>query len=85
MKKTKFFLQLLQTTIAVHWEQSMLDEVNFKDALSFKPERWLRENTDRKEIHPFAAIPFGVGQRSCIGRRFAEQETFLAVVKVILR
>ncbi|CAC5408175.1 unnamed protein product [Mytilus coruscus] len=71
------------TTVAVHWEQSMLDEVNFKDAHSFKPERWLRDNVNRKEIHPFAAIPFGVGQRSCIGRRFAEQETFLAVVKIL--
>lgn len=68
--------------MAVHQGISGTDPNNFKDAESFKPERWLRSEIERRDIHPFASMPFGFGQRSCIGRRFAEQETFLATIKV---
>lgn len=71
------------TTVAVHQGISGTDPNNFKDAESFKPERWLRSEMERRDMHPFASMPFGFGQRSCIGRRFAEQETFLATIKIL--
>lgn len=41
-------------------------EKYFKDAMEFKPERWLRENRD--EYHAFANLPFGYGVRMCLGK-----------------
>ena len=45
-----------------------LDERFWDNPLEFKLERW--EN--RKDIDPFAYIPFGIGPRMCVGRRIAE-------------
>ncbi|XP_065515736.1 25-hydroxyvitamin D-1 alpha hydroxylase, mitochondrial [Lathamus discolor] len=47
----------------------------------FQPERWLR----RAPGHPFASLPFGVGKRSCIGRRLAELEIHQALAQILLR
>ena len=49
----------------------------FKDASSFDPCRW-----DRDLIDPYASLPFGFGPRMCIGRRTAEQEVYIATLKV---
>jgi cytochrome P450 len=51
----------------------------FKEPLKFNPDRW---ETD--EIHPYAALTFGFGTRMCIGRRIAEQEIFMTIIKVNL-
>ncbi|KAJ3603112.1 hypothetical protein NHX12_030856 [Muraenolepis orangiensis] len=48
----------------------------FPEGKSFKPERWLRENST---IDPFAYVPFGIGKRMCIGRRLAELQLHLAM------
>ncbi|KAK3097234.1 hypothetical protein FSP39_007860 [Pinctada imbricata] len=54
----------------------------FEDPDEFKPERWLRNTTDRqKSVHPHALLPFGIGPRSCIGRRFAEMEMHTCIAK----
>ncbi|XP_064630613.1 cytochrome P450 27C1-like [Lineus longissimus] len=57
------------------------DPNTYKDPESFIPERWLRGSGDN--INPFAAMPFGHGVRSCIGRRFAELELYLALIKIL--
>ncbi|BFZ24576.1 hypothetical protein BsWGS_27614 [Bradybaena similaris] len=51
----------------------------------FIPERWLRSSDGRhtEDIPATASLPFGYGPRNCAGRRFAEQEIYLAVIKVI--
>ena len=57
----------------------------FREADKFLPERWMRSESDRKLAHdnpPLACLPFGYGPRNCIGRRFAEQQIYLAAIKV---
>ncbi|XP_045836144.1 1,25-dihydroxyvitamin D(3) 24-hydroxylase, mitochondrial isoform X2 [Meles meles] len=56
------------------------NEENFKDSSQFRPERWLQE---KKKIHPFAHLPFGVGKRMCIGRRLAELQLHLALCWIV--
>ncbi len=54
-----------------------LSEKYFKNALKFDPMRWDAEHT----IHPYANLPFGIGIRMCLGRRIAEQEIYLTIIK----
>ena len=58
-----------------------MDENYFPNPTKYIPERWL--NKDIK-IHPFAFAPFGVGPRSCIGRRLAEQEIMCLISEVVI-
>jgi len=57
------------------------DPKQFKDPLAFKPERWLRSDSN-DAIHNFAWLPFGFGPRSCIGRRVAELEMHLLLARI---
>lgn len=52
----------------------------FPRALEFLPERWLRGEGDR--IHSYASLPFGIGTRMCIGKRFAEMEIYTLLARV---
>ncbi|XP_051236377.1 cytochrome P450 27C1 [Dicentrarchus labrax] len=66
-----------------HYATSLEDE-NFSEAIEFRPDRWIRkDNTDR--VDNFGSIPFGYGIRSCIGRRIAELEMHLALIRLIQR
>ncbi|MEO1398145.1 MAG: cytochrome P450, partial [Pseudomonadota bacterium] len=48
---------------------------------SFQPERFFGEN--RKTIHRYTYVPFGLGHRICIGARFAMQEGVIALVHLL--
>jgi len=73
----------LQTTIAIHADMIAKDNKEFKNAEQFIPERWMRSNKHLESHHPYAFLPFGHGPRSCIGKRFAEQEAQIAIIKVL--
>ena len=49
----------------------------------FDPERFTPENSAQR--HKFAFVPFGAGQRMCIGRDFAMMEGQLALAMVMQR
>lgn len=59
------------------------DDEYFEEGEKFIPERFLKEdaNTEIKAKHPFASLPFGFGPRMCIGRRFAELEMEVLLIK----
>ena len=52
------------------------------DPDTFVPERWLAQAAAARP-HPFSVRPFGFGRRLCLGKRFAELEIQLAVVRMI--
>ncbi|NXY91591.1 CP27B protein, partial [Alcedo cyanopectus] len=47
---------------------------------SFCPQRWLHPEPGTG--HPFASLPFGLGKRSCVGRRLAELQLQQALAQV---
>ncbi len=53
----------------------------WENASSFQPERF--EKSKQKEQHLFAFLPFGGGQRLCIGNLFAMMEMQLVLVHLI--
>lgn len=71
------------TVIIFNSAQMAKREDYFYDADKFIPERWLRSENQEKKIPLGASLPFGLGKRMCIGRRFAEQEIYLGAVKLL--
>jgi cytochrome P450 len=57
--------------------------VYVKDPQVFRPERFLKRSPEYENMHPFLYLPFGHGPRMCIGRRFAEQEMYIFISKIL--
>jgi len=55
----------------------------YDDPLVYRPERWLRGHECHHQAHAFSYIPFGHGARMCIGRRFAELELGILVIRAL--
>ncbi|KAI2801625.1 hypothetical protein BLOT_009439, partial [Blomia tropicalis] len=68
------------TPIFIHSMTTCKTEKYFPDADQYKPERWLNEDA---KPHPYALLPFGFGSRVCIGKRFAENQINLAIIRII--
>uniref|UniRef100_A0A8C5IIB8 CP27B protein n=1 Tax=Junco hyemalis TaxID=40217 RepID=A0A8C5IIB8_JUNHY len=62
-----------QTLITLCHYATSRDSRYFPAPDTFRPERWL---------HPFASLPFGLGPRSCVGRRLAELQLHMALAQV---
>ncbi|EDW74369.1 uncharacterized protein Dwil_GK21423 [Drosophila willistoni] len=62
--------------IALHYDPENFDEPN-----EFRPERFDEEH--KHEIKPFSYLPFGIGQRSCIGNRMALMEVKSLIYQLI--
>lgn len=63
------------------------DDKNFENAKKFQPERWLDQNQNEFNMNlggPGASIvlPFGIGKRTCPGKKYIEMELSLVVAKV---
>eukprot|EP00795_Rhopilema_esculentum_P015013 gene15013-6172_t len=56
----------------------------FENAKEFVPERWLRMESATKHS-AYASIPFGHGVRMCLGRRLAELELQILLIKILNR
>ncbi|XP_067686115.1 1,25-dihydroxyvitamin D(3) 24-hydroxylase, mitochondrial-like [Haliotis asinina] len=58
----------------------------YDDPLTFKPERWMRDNLEeRQKRNPYTFLSFGFGPRMCVGRRVAEMEIQTLVSHIIRR
>lgn len=53
------------------------------DADEFEPDRFLSENVKARPAHTY--MPFGVGERACIGRQFAIHEAVLVLARLLHR
>ncbi|XP_075054111.1 25-hydroxyvitamin D-1 alpha hydroxylase, mitochondrial [Mixophyes fleayi] len=69
-----------QTLITLCHYATSRDEKYFSNPNEFRPERWLNKDDSH---HPYASIPFGFGKRSCIGKRIAELEVYLALSRIL--
>ena len=64
-------------------QASHFDPEFFPEPEKFKPERFLKENSEK--IIPYTWRPFGCGYRGCIGQRFAMMEMKIFLAKFFSR
>lgn len=70
---------LCQNMIACHKNS------NFKNATQFIPERWIENGNFNVNIESSSiVVPFGIGKRTCPGKRFVEMELILLLAKMVL-
>ncbi|KAH6934046.1 hypothetical protein HPB50_019788 [Hyalomma asiaticum] len=61
------------------------DPQHFSDPHTFRPERWLRDQDRAGQVNSWACLPFGLGVRSCIGRRVAEVQMQFLIARTVQR
>lgn len=57
------------------------NEQHFAEPHAFRPERWLRDQ--QEQVNSWACLPFGLGARSCIGRRVAEVQMQSLIARTV--
>lgn len=76
------FFSGLQKLILMSLYTTGRDERHFSDPNQFRPERWLRDRDRSGQVNSWACLPFGLGARSCIGRRVAEVQMQFLIARV---
>lgn len=76
------------TYVFMGLQLATMNEKQFGQPKKFIPERWLKDNNDpecphSRDAHPFAYLPFGFGVRMCVGRRVAELELEVLLIRII--
>lgn len=59
------------------------DEKYYPDPLKYDPTRFFSENRSGKTIVDMPYLPFGDGQRNCIGLRMGKMATKLGIVSIL--
>lgn len=77
----KSSVTLPQTSVMVSLWNIGRDEKIFHRPLDFMPERW-QSDMQPREQKLYRSLPFGHGRRMCVGRRLAETEIHLLLIKV---
>lgn len=74
-------------TVGVNHLSCYRSSWNFEDAMSFRPERWLRASgKDACPDDNFGAFqPFSFGPRSCLGKNLARAEMSLLLARILWR
>lgn len=75
------------TTVGVNHLSCYRSSCNFGNAMSFRPERWLRAGgKDASSGDNFGAFqPFSFGPRSCLGKNLARAEMSLLLARILWR
>lgn len=91
-KDVSFFSNFYDKRLIFNFSQTIIVTENlvacrlekyFHDPLKFIPERWLKTSDNKQSnVHPYLVLPFGHGMRSCIARRFAEQNMLITLLRV---
>lgn len=63
----------------------LLNDMYFNDPLVLHPERWLRDTAGTLAVDPYILNPFSIGTRMCAGRRFAEQDLYVGLCRLLLK
>lgn len=78
------------TDVLLQHGLASINEKEFPQAKEFIPERWLKDTKPdeigcphAKSAHPFSYMPFGFGNRACIGMRIAELETAIITCRMV--
>lgn len=70
------------TLIVMSIYTSGRDERYYKNPALFLPDRWVRNST-HSAVNQQASLPFGIGARSCIGKKIAEAQLQVTLSKVV--
>ncbi|XP_055371146.1 cytochrome P450 CYP12A2-like [Condylostylus longicornis] len=83
------------TDIIMHHSHLYHDKNYFSEPDKFIPERWLRNNEQfnitaskcpvgaSKPSNPFVFLPFGVGNRMCVGKRLVDMEVEILLARLV--
>ena len=71
------------TVVQPCWRVPQRSDEHFREALAFRPERWLGDPPPERHRHAY--VPFGAGARKCVGLHFAMMEVVFAVASITRR
>ncbi|KAI0141755.1 cytochrome P450 [Xylariaceae sp. FL1272] len=71
------------TTVGVNIYSIHYNDEYFPDSFTFRPERWLDDETSQRKVMRDAFMPFSVGPRGCAGKSMAYLEISILLAKTI--